>query len=55
MISCGPYPGEDSSPSARSGGIEAHAAKLREEGHEIVADKGKKPPKVAEFDKSVIY
>jgi len=36
------------------GGVEGHADKLLTEGHEIVAGKGKKPPKVADFEKSVV-
>ena len=35
------------------GGVEAHAARLKEEGHRIVPGKGKKPPKVAEFEKAL--
>ena len=33
------------------GGAEGQAARLREEGHTIEPGKGKKPPKVKEFDK----
>lgn len=33
------------------GGVEAHAQKLRDEGHEIVPGKGKKPPQVVNFDR----
>ncbi len=36
------------------GGVEGHTDKLLAEGHEIVAGKGKKPPKVADFEKSVL-
>ncbi len=36
-----------------SGGVEGHTMKLRAEGHEIVADEGKKPPRVADFEKSL--
>ena len=36
-----------------AGGVEAQAAKLREEGHEIIPGKGKKPPRVADFEKSL--
>lgn len=36
------------------GGVEGHAEKLREEGHEIVAGKGKKPPRVVDFEKSLV-
>jgi hypothetical protein len=35
------------------GGTEAHARRLQEEGHEIVPGKGKKPPRVAEVEKSL--
>jgi alkylated DNA nucleotide flippase Atl1 len=33
------------------GGVEAHAKLLRKEGHKIAPGKGKKPPKVTEFEK----
>ena len=33
------------------GGVEAQAARLREEGHTIEPGKGKKPPKVRDFEK----
>jgi hypothetical protein len=33
------------------GGIEAQAARLKEEGHIILVSKGKKPPKVKDFEK----
>ncbi len=36
------------------GGIEGHAEKLKREGHEVVAVKGKKPPRVADFEKSLV-
>jgi len=36
------------------GGVEGHAQKLREEGHEILAGKGKRPPKVANFEKALV-
>ena len=36
------------------GGVEAHAQKLKEEGHEIIAGKGKKPPHVADFERSLV-
>lgn len=36
------------------GGVDGHAEKLRREGHEIVAGRGKKPPKVADFEKALI-
>ena len=35
------------------GGAEAQAALLREEGHTIEASKGKKPPRVREFEDSL--
>ena len=35
------------------GGVEAQAARLREEGHKVVAGKGKKPPKVQDFEKAL--
>ena len=35
------------------GGTEAQAARLREEGHSIEPGKGKKPPKVKDFGKSL--
>jgi hypothetical protein len=35
------------------GGAEGHAEKLREEGHEIAAGKGKKPPTVVNFEESL--
>ena len=36
------------------GGSEAQAARLREEGHIIEPDKGKKPPKVKDFEKHLV-
>ncbi len=36
------------------GGVEAHAQKLREEGHEIVSGKGKKPPRVVDLETSLV-
>jgi hypothetical protein len=36
------------------GGVDAHAEKLRQEGHEIVSGKGKKPPRVASFEQSLV-
>lgn len=36
------------------GGVEAQAAHLREEGHIIEPAKGKKPPKVKEFEKALV-
>ncbi len=36
------------------GGVEAQAAYLAAEGHKIVPGKGKKPPKVADFEKALV-
>jgi hypothetical protein len=36
------------------GGVEAHAEKLRQEGHDIIAGVGRKGPKVADFEKASI-
>jgi len=36
------------------GGVEAHAEKLREEGHEVIPGKGKKPHRVFNFEKSLV-
>jgi hypothetical protein len=36
------------------GGVEAHALRLESEGHQILAGKGKKPPKVADFEKALV-
>ena len=36
------------------GGVEGQAEKLKEEGHEIVPGKGKKPPRVAGFERSLV-
>jgi len=36
------------------GGIEAQATRLREEGHTIEPAKGKKPPKVKDFEKALV-
>jgi len=36
------------------GGVEAQAAHLREEGHTIEPGKGKKPPKVKDFEKNLV-
>ena len=36
------------------GGVEAQAAHLREEGHTIEPGRGKKPPKVKEFEKVLV-
>jgi len=36
------------------GGVEAQAARLKEEGHTIEPGKGKKPPKVKDFEKALV-
>ena len=36
------------------GGVEAQAARLREEGHDIQPGMGKKPPRVEDFEKSLV-
>ncbi len=36
------------------GGVEAHAARLHEEGHRIVPGKGKKPPRVVDFQRAIV-
>jgi len=36
------------------GGVEAQAARLREEGYIIEPSKGKKPPKVQDFEKALV-
>jgi alkylated DNA nucleotide flippase Atl1 len=36
------------------GGAEAHGQKLRDEGHEIIPGKGKKPPRVINFDRALM-
>ncbi len=36
------------------GGIEGHAQKLREEGHDVVPGKGKKPPRVSALEASLV-
>ncbi len=36
------------------GGVEAHARKLQEEGHEIVVGQGRKLPRVADFGRSLV-
>ena len=36
------------------GGVEAQATHLREEGHTIEPGKGKKPPKVKDFEKALV-
>jgi len=35
------------------GGVKEQAARLKEEGHKIISGKGKKPPKVQDFEKSL--
>jgi len=35
------------------GGVKAQAARLKEEGHKIIPDKGKRPPKVRDYGKSL--
>jgi len=37
-----------------AGGVEGQAEKLKQEGHELVTGKGKKPPRVKEFEKALI-
>ncbi len=36
------------------GGVDAHAQKLGEEGHDMAPGKGKKPPHVMNFEKSLV-
>ncbi len=36
------------------GGVEAQAQKLREEGHDVAPGKGKKPPRVMNFEKALV-
>ncbi|OHB68703.1 MAG: hypothetical protein A2Y77_17065 [Planctomycetes bacterium RBG_13_62_9] len=36
------------------GGVLSHAEKLREEGHAVTAGKGKKPPRVVDFEQSLV-
>ena len=36
------------------GGVKAQAARLKEEGHKIIAGKGKKPLKVQDFEKTLV-
>ncbi len=36
------------------GGVEAHAQKLKEEGHDIISGKGQKPPRVVDFEKALV-
>ena len=37
-----------------SGGVEDQARRLREEGHEVVLENGRKPPRVKEFEKALV-
>ena len=36
------------------GGVDAQAVRLREEGHAIEASRGKKPPKVKDFEQKLV-
>jgi len=36
------------------GGVEAHAQKLKQEGHEVLPGEGKKPPRVAGFENALV-
>jgi hypothetical protein len=36
------------------GGVASHAEKLKEEGHEISPGQGKRPPRVIDFEKSLV-
>lgn len=36
------------------GGVEEQATHLREEGHQVIPGKGKKPPRVKDYEKSLI-
>jgi hypothetical protein len=36
------------------GGVEAHAERLAQEGHEVLAGNGKKAPRVAGFEKALV-
>lgn len=36
------------------GGVEAHTSRLKEEGHTIEPGKGKKPPKIKDFEKHIV-
>ena len=36
------------------GGIKAHASRLKSEGHKVIPGKGKKPPKVQDFEKALV-
>ncbi len=38
-----------------AGGTEAQAKRLRQEGHKIIPGKGKKPPKVKDFEKALVW
>jgi hypothetical protein len=37
------------------GGVKTQAAHLKEEGHKIAPGKGKKPPKVQDFEKTLVH
>ena len=37
-----------------SGGVEDQARRLREEGHEVILENGRKPPRVKEFEKALV-
>jgi len=37
-----------------AGGTEAQAKRLRQDGHKIALGKGKKPPKVKDFEKALV-
>jgi hypothetical protein len=36
------------------GGVKAQASHLKEEGHTLISAKGKKPPQVKDFEKSLV-
>jgi len=36
------------------GGVKGQAARLKKEGHKITPAKGKKPPKVQDFEKTLV-
>jgi alkylated DNA nucleotide flippase Atl1 len=37
-----------------AGGVEAQTARLQEEGHAILPGKGKKPPRVSDFERALV-
>ena len=46
---------DDGSLNAKvPGGVDAHAHRLAQEGHTLIPAKGKKPPRVADFEKSLV-